>query len=110
MKLEGGSSSSGSSNPVPQNKDISDFVESSYGVKRPSSVIVENPSNDISNKGCAREKRLKGAKEKAVAESMKQKRFCSRCKQYVTGHNSRSCERLEKEAKEKQAKGKQVEE
>ncbi|XP_023759359.1 protein FAR1-RELATED SEQUENCE 5-like [Lactuca sativa] len=68
LKVDGVCSTSISSNSLLKIKDIFEFVESSYGVKKPSISDIGNPSDDISNKGCGTGKRLKGAREKAITE------------------------------------------
>nr|KAJ0215469.1 hypothetical protein LSAT_V11C300147800 [Lactuca sativa] len=52
LKVDGVCSTSISSNSLLKIKDIFEFVESSYGVKKPSISDIGNPSDDISNKGC----------------------------------------------------------
>lgn len=96
IKVDGISSVSSSSGSTTQKQSFSQFVESSYGIKKPTVKEIENPA-DISNKGSGTGKRLRGPREKAVVEAGKQKRLCNGCNQYVTGHNRRTCDRVQKE-------------
>ncbi|CAI9292058.1 unnamed protein product [Lactuca saligna] len=75
LKFDGVCSTSISSNSLLKRKDIYEFVESSYGVKKPSISDIGNPSDDISNKGCGTGKRLKGAREKAITNQLNKKGF-----------------------------------
>ncbi|KAK9063004.1 hypothetical protein SSX86_016874 [Deinandra increscens subsp. villosa] len=49
----------------------------------------------IRNKGCGTGKRMVGPGEKAVENFKKGPRFCKMCNQYVYGHDSRNCAKVQ---------------
>lgn len=75
----------------------SDIIEKLIGVSKPETNEVQNPQG-IRTKGCGRDKRLKGAKEKAITDSLKPLRQCQKCFEYTNKHDKRNCEKVKAKA------------
>lgn len=81
-------SSSSSGQSVSSHQSKASVIESFVGGSRPNQVHVHDPQQ-AKTKGSGR--RIKSGKEKAMQDKLRSKRLCSICKQYVSGHNSRTC-------------------
>ncbi|CAI9271537.1 unnamed protein product [Lactuca saligna] len=68
---------------------IKDVIENIIGVPISSDVKIKVPS-EIKTKGSGKRSRIKSAAEKAIAKSLKPKRKCKGCNQFVN-HDIRNC-------------------
>nr|XP_043620083.1 protein FAR-RED ELONGATED HYPOCOTYL 3-like [Erigeron canadensis] len=81
--------------PKQPSKKKDDVIEKMMGVSKPDTNRIKNPPVS-SYKGCFRDKRLMGGKEKGIIERNKKKSNCSLCG--GTNHNMRTCGKKKQKA------------
>ena len=72
-------------------------IHNIYGTTRPD-VIIAHPPNVVKTKGYGR--RFVSIKEKAIRQSYKPPRRCSKCREFGN-HDSRNCDRIKEKLKQK---------